>query len=350
MSLSPNPFGKSFGDVGSLFSSATNSFTSGGGASLLSSFSSAKKNLEGTVNRLSGGIGSSLNGLTSGLPNLGTALGGGKNPIQSALGGLSNIASDIGQSINKFGLGGALGNVGQIAGAISSAAGIANNLLSMARGKNLPSGAELFQQQGAFVSLATTPGDDWRVRINANFGLFGGAFERLAMTNGVVWPYTPKITISTRANYTTIDPVHNNFPFQAYKNSQIEDINISGEFSCETEQDAEYWIAATHFFKTATKMFFGGGEYAGNPPIVCNLSGYGPGVFNQVPVIIKSFSIDMPDDVNYIKCQTGLFSTNPTWVPVVSTISITVAPIYNRTKLREFSLQDYAKGEAIGYM
>ena len=135
-----------------------------------------------------------------------------------------------------------------------------------------------------------------------------------------------------------------------YKNSTVDDITISGEFTCETETDAAYWIAATTFFKTATKMFFGEGALAGNPPLVCNLTGYGSSVFDKVPVIIKSFSVDLKEDVNYINCNT--FETN-TWVPVVSTISVVVAPVYNRRRLRKFSLEDYSRGtpaKGVGYL
>jgi hypothetical protein len=92
-------------------------------------------------------------------------------------------------------------------------------------------------------------------------------------------------------------------------------------------------------------MFFGQGNLAGNPPIICNLSGYGSSIFDKVPVVIKSFSVDLKDDVNYIKCNT--WQTN-TWVPVLSTISVTVSPIYNRRRLRKFSLQEYSKGTVAG--
>ena len=169
-------------------------------------------------------------------------------------------------------------------------------------------------------------------------------FKLLENTGGVVWPYLPNIQISTKANYTQVDPVHSNYPFQAYKNSQVDEISISGEFTAEVETDAAYWIAATTFFKTATKMFFGQGENAGNPPIICHLYGYGSSIFDKVPVIIKSFNVELKDDVNYVKCTT--FGTD-TWVPIVSNVSVTVSPIYNRTNLRKFSLQDYASGKAI---
>jgi hypothetical protein len=243
------------------------------------------------------------------------------------------------------------GGLQGLAGQISSAAGMLNNFLSLKRGANLPSGGELFMKQGSPIQLQPNAKNDWRVRINAQWNIFNSPlFKLLENTGGVVWPYNPNITVSTKANYTAIDATHSNYSFQAYKNSVVDDIQISGEFSCETETDAAYWIAATTFFKTATKMFFGEGEFAGNPPIVCNLSGYGSSIFDKVPVIVKAFSVDLKDDVNYIRCNT--FGTN-TWVPVLSTISVTVTPVYNRRRLRKFSLQDYSRGKAadnVGYI
>lgn len=364
MPLSLSPFTSIFSSASSALSSVTNvagglargigggdfgSFTGDFGAGFGGSISRGLNEVNKTVDRLSGGIGSALNGFTAGgFEDIGTALGGlgsignALGGIGNAIGGLSRSAGDIGRAIRGTGVGGALGQVGDIAGAISSAAGQLNNVLSVFRGRNLPSNGELFQQRGAFVELEPGNAEDWRVRINCNFGLFGGAFGRLNDTGGVVWPYLPKISIKTSANYQAIDPVHSNYPFYAYKNSQVEAISISGEFSCETETDAEYWIQATTFFKTATKMFYGASDNVGNPPVICNLSGYGPGILNSIPVIIRSFNMELPDDVNYIKYTSGNFAS--TWVPVVSTISVEVLPIYNRSRLRQFSLQDYASG------
>jgi hypothetical protein len=333
MGLSLNPFSSVLSSAKSAVSAVTNQF----GGSSGSGMNSGMAGLEDTVNKLGGGLGSSLNGLTAGgFESAGTALGG--------IGGLSNAAGDIGRAISSAGIGGAIGSLGGIASAVSSAAGQLNNVLSLFRGKNLPAAGELFEARGSFVELQSGNEEDWRVRINCNFGLFGdGAFSLLQETNGVVWPYNPSITIGTKANYSPLDPVHNNYPFHAYKSSSVDDIQISGEFSCETEQDAAYWIQATTFFKASTKMFFGRSANAGNPPVICNLSGYGPGVLNSIPVIVKSFSVDLPEDVNYIKCTSNNFG-QATWVPILSKISVTVAPIYNRSKLRQFSLQEYASG------
>jgi hypothetical protein len=338
MPLPNNPITKAFSSASTQAASFANRLN--GGSSTSIGNPEGKASLDGLVNRLSGGIGSALNGATAGGQS---AFGS----IKGAASSLSNIAGDIGRSISGAGLGGALGSLGSLAGKASSIAGGLNNLLGGIRGKNLPS-AEMFKSSASATVINSAPVEDWRVRINCNFGLLGGGYGRLVDTGGVVWPYNPKISISSKANYSSLDLVHNNYPFPAYKNSKIEEINISGDFTCETETDASYWIAATTFFKASTKMFFGESNFAGNPPIVCQLSGYGPGVFNTIPVVVTSFTVDLPEEVNYIRCNTSAFG--PTWVPAVSNISVTVMPIYNRTKLRQFSLQDYGSGNMTGYI
>jgi hypothetical protein len=332
----------------------------------------SKANLDGTISRLSGGIGSTLNGLTGTLPSIGglnisgaqtlvagagtalggignvasTTVGGAISSLQGLTGATSNITADISGTLNKLTGGNLAGGLQSLAGNVSKSAGILNNILSLKRGANLPAGGELFAQRGQAIQLQPGAKNDWRVRITCQWNIFNSPlFKLLENTGGVVWPYTPNVTVSTKAEYNAISPTHSNYAYQAYKSSVIDDITISGEFTCETETDAAYWIAATTFFKTATKMFFGQGDNAGNPPIVCNLTGYGSSIFDKVPVIVKTFSVDLKEDVNYIKCNT--FGTN-TWVPVVSTISVTVTPVYNRSRMRKFSLQDYSRGKTSG--
>lgn len=378
MSLPTNPQAALVSSISSSISKAM----SQSGASLSSMTSKIPDvNLGNTISRLSGEIGSGLNGATA---SIGNAIDAGQKSIQgltstlgvngltgtlggianqannlvSSIGGtagsISNLTADIAASVNKLTGGNIAGGLLSVAGNVSKAAGMLNNLLSVRRGANLPANGQLFQARGAMVSMSPVPGNDWRVRLNCNWELFESELfnSTLKETGGLVWPYLPQITVSTKANYTSIDPVHNNFPFQAYKNSQVDDITISGEFSCENEQDAYYWIAATTFLRTATKMFYGTGTNVGNPPIVCKLNGYGSNIFNSVPVVVKAASFDMKDDVQYIKCQMGTM-TQPSWVPIMSTISITVTPIYNRSKLRQFSLEDFASGKtasSVGYL
>lgn len=319
-----------------------------------SASSSSKFAIDQLVDRQSGGITDGRNSTTGGIA------GGIAGAASSAFGSVKGAAAGLKDKVS--GLTG-----GSLASGINSlqakAAGQVDNLLSKVRGQNLPLNGEQFATIGSEIQLDATSADDWRVKINTNWSLFedNDLFVRLEETGGVVFPFLPEIMFSTSANYSKVEPPHTNYAIPFYQNSVVNDITISGEFTAETELDAEYWIAATNFFKSATKMFSGQSANAGNPPVICTLSGYGTSIFANTPVVITGFEMQLPKDVNYIKYESvnwdaGSFDA-ATWVPVLSTLSITVTPIYNRERLRKFSLQDYARGglvtpdsKQIGYL
>jgi len=350
------PFSQLVAGISESISQATNE----GQAALQDASSMMEKTkLDEKVSDLAAGAKSGLSQMAGDAKNFGASAMGGNVTLNSAVSGAvdklrsvagstSNIAADISGSINKLTGGNLAGGLLKAASSISGAAGMLNNILSLKRGINIPKGAQAFMPQGQAIQLSAGAKDDWRVRINCEWNTFNSPlFAVLQQTGGVVWPYMPSITVSTKAEYNTIPITHANYSQYSYKNSVVDDISISGEFSCETKADAAYWIAATTFFKTATKMFFGQGELAGNPPIICNLTGYGSHVFDKVPVIIKSFSVDFKDDVNYIQCD-PFNNQKYTWVPILSTITVVVAPVYSRQGLRKFNLRDYASGKMSG--
>ena len=199
--------------------------------------------------------------------------------------------------------------------------------------------------------------NDWRVRLSLPSTMDKtGILKPLDVTNGLVFPYTPTILIQHSANYDAMQPTHSNYPFPSYQNSQIDDIVITGDFFCENAVDAQYWAAALHYLRSITKMAYGQSTNAGAPPPLIFLNGYGDFVFPNVPVIVKTFSVDLPADVDYIKTQvdgevskvdggTDVSGFYEGWAPVQSQIMITVQPVYSRARTSQFSLDSFVKGE-----
>lgn len=372
MPIPINPISKAAASLTQTLAQASNAFNSATGGLSLPAGTDLKA-LSAKVNALGGGIGSALNGITGNINGAAASLSGFGQGITTAAGtigsGITSIVGNVGGAGGIAGAAAAIAGIGSAVGALgntiasissagtlggsfgqlSAAAGQINNLLSLTRGKSLPSGGELFKTTGSAALVTPVNSNDWRVRLRIPFDqIFPEAktmFKPLADTNGLIWPYLPNIKIATKANYKTENPIHNNFPYQFYQNSQVEDITIDGEFSVQNQVDGLYWIAATMFLRTATKMFYGQGNFAGNPPVICTLSGYGTQVFNNVPVVIKNFSVDLKDDVNYIQVNVN---GAPTWVPAMSTISVTLSPMYNRQSMRQFSLQRFAAGGEVG--
>ena len=159
--------------------------------------------------------------------------------------------------------------------------------------------------------------------------------------NRMVFPFNPTVLLSHSANYSPIQPTHTNYPYQAYENSQVDAITLTGEFFQENANDAKYWIACLHFLRSATKMFYGNSNPLGNPPVVCRLNGYGKHVLNDIPVVITNFTTDLPVDVDYIECT---INGQVNYVPTQSSITVTLQPQYARRSQSGFSLNQYAGG------
>jgi hypothetical protein len=326
---------------------------------------------------------------------------------KSALGALGNIASGIN----------AVSNLGS---ALTS--GDPSKLLSAIRSINLPKGGGGGGgAAGANATFVTDASKDWRARlylpgmddrINEVFSK-GQILEPIRASGGLIFPYTPTITINHNVTYGEQSLTHQNYQFIAYQNSKVSDIQINGDFYVQDWNEALYWIAAVHFLRSVTKMYAGENAYVGNPPPILKFSAYGDYVFKNVPVVVKSFNVTLPKEVDYIsadimkqapgsgggggnggggseldkigstaKLLSGIASavgatsagkvlnfisngasvakvlsggagdksvskemlSAPTHVPTQSQFSVTVTPVYSRTQVRRFNLEEFVKG------
>jgi hypothetical protein len=267
--------------------------------------------------------------------------------VSDAKGAVSSAASDtINQKL------GSLGPLGKLA------ATFVNQTGGFGSG-----GANNRSISRAIISSNNTVSDasDWRVSISVpqvflDEGEILAPLKELSKdgTNGssafntgnrMVFPFNPTVLLSHSANYRSIQPTHTNYPYQAYENSQVDAITITGEFFQENENDARYWIACLHFLRSATKMFYGDSNPQGNPPVVCRLNGYGEHILNDMPVVITNFTTDLPVDVDYIQCTV---QGKQNYVPTQSSITVTLQPQYARRSQSGFSLNNFVAGSFIG--
>jgi len=236
--------------------------------------------------------------------------------------------------------------------------GEAKGFMKSVRSKNLPQdGVPKFKTNTEAIIADSKSNNDWRVSLSVPpviKELQSPLLAPLSVTGDrMIFPFTPSVIFSHSASYSAMQPVHSNYPFYNYQNSVVDAITISGDFFTETNEDAEYWVAAVTFLRTATKMFYGeNGSNTGNPPVIVKLNGYGEYVFKNVPCVITSFNIDMPQDVDYFKTTVrGEEPTNEsnagTWVPSQSLIAVTVQPIYSRAHVEQFNLNDFVSGKLI---
>lgn len=165
-------------------------------------------------------------------------------------------------------------------------------------------------------------------------------------TNGVIFPYTPTITYSHQVNYTNGTVVHANQDYLFYNNTSAVQFQLSAKFSVQNDTEAEYYLAAKHFFSTAAKMFFGDTdeERRGLPPPILIFSGYGDLMINNLPVVMNNFIVDLPDDVDYVDANV-LGTTNQ--VPSLSTFQLTFTVQNTPVKQRSFNFGEFASGNLL---
>jgi hypothetical protein len=130
-----------------------------------------------------------------------------------------------------------------------------------------------------------------------------GILAPLIATDGVIFPYTPAITITYSSNYNSQDITHSNYKIYTYKNSAVEAITISADFTAQDSVEANYLLAVIHFFRSVTKMFYGQDQNPsrGIPPPLVYLRGFGQYQFDWHPVAITTFTHTFPQDVDFVE-------------------------------------------------
>ena len=243
--------------------------------------------------------------------------------------------------------------------------------------------------------------EDWRVRLSLSPGATylykaspPGILAPLQATDGVIFPYTPAISVQYNATYDPTELTHSNYKFFTYRGSAVDSVTIGCDFTAQDTFEAQYVLAVIHFFRSITKMFYGLDQNPtnGTPPPLCYLSGLGAFQFDAHPLAITAFNYTLPTDVDYIQAgsnftpagvntagsqskqdpfpdaQTRRMSSsgglNPgatvaptvwqttnsgtkdaTYVPTKISISISAVPIITRNDIsNKFSLREYATG------
>ena len=321
----------------------------------------------------------------------------------------AGLASTLGKSANAIGaIGSAVGTASRLSSAISAGFN-GGGIASAIRAINLPAAGEAIGDVlGAVAEFTDSDNaNDWRVRLSmAKWTSFRGSpvLKPLKDAGGLIFPYTPKINISSAATYGTIPTIHTNYTFQNFRSSDPGTISITAPMYVSDSAEGLYWIAMVHYLRSLTKMFTGNDPKAGNPPPVIMLNGYGNYVFKNVPVIVKTMTVSLENTCDYISVPVvgsaageiealadsiggtasalgGLFggsvasvagavgsiaggigqvaglagslgfggsvSGGTAHVPTKSSFSVTLQPIYSRNSSRKFSLDRFVSG---GYL
>jgi len=236
------------------------------------------------------------------------------------------------------------------------AVGVGLSVLKKALSKGAMPGNVPAPQVNVFKTDGTQLSNDNRVKIQVpidyySSSLMNGVHQsetNLTKFKGIVFPYTPTIQYETKATYSPKNTVHSNFTQYFYQNSSVTPITISGKFTVENDDDAAFLLMTLHLLKTLTKMKQGKDSNAGAPPPVCKLSAYGNYMFDNVPVVISSFTHELPDNIDYFTTSkmNKVIDINlaNNSVPVISSIKVICTPVYSRRQMTNFSVDQMIGG------
>ena len=210
-------------------------------------------------------------------------------------------------------------------------------------------------------------GEDLRVRISLppespDFMYLdesNGILSPLKTTNGFIFPVQPQIALGYEAAYQETAPTHSNFAYYTYQNSKLSPIQLTGDFPIRTAFDANYVMAGIHFLRSCTRMFNGrDGQYAGAPPMVLRLNGLGFSGYDNIPVVVSSFTATYSENVDFISFKpfsgyknAGVLPKEINMdeiarLPVSVQLTLQLNPVFSRKFItNEYATLDYSMGK-----
>ena len=237
---------------------------------------------------------------------------------------------------------------------------IGRSVLSASGNRLLQAGLKAGGANAVFNDFASTVFRDGDIRVRLSMSPGSGELlykdpsnkllQPLIDTDGILFPYTPTITVSHSAQYSGTHPAHSNHIQHSYNASSVDSITVDGYFTANTADEARYVFAVLHFLRSAYKMFYGADAQRGTPPPVLRLSGYGPHNYNSVPVVLQQFAEIMPADRDMIEVPLASSpdAATKTMIPTYLPVTMSLMPIYSKNQISNFSLQGFARGDLIG--
>jgi hypothetical protein len=220
--------------------------------------------------------------------------------------------------------------------------------LNAGRSSGVPFGAT--KSAGAGAQAQWSAAKDLRVKLRVpNEYLVGpaaGPTNILQKNGGILFPYTPSITVDNQANYANQAPLHSNYTLNFYKSSSVSPITVNAKFTVQNEFEGAVLLGVIHMLRALTKMKFGNDPDAGAPPPVCRFDAYGDYMMYNVPVSVASWRHELPDGVDYIAVgRPGSPTTyGRSMVPTMSTIQLTLNVMYSRREMLAYNVKDWLNG------
>lgn len=146
-----------------------------------------------------------------------------------------------------------------------------------------------------------------------------GFLRYLTETGGIVFPYTPRISVQRTVNYQRTDVLQHNYTMFSYAGTPSKVLSVSGKFTATSPAEALYLLAVLCALSAWTKSETGAiaEQYRkedldlgrakagmmrgipGMPPPPLYFSAYGQMMEYETPVLLTDVSYTFEDDIQY---------------------------------------------------
>lgn len=152
-----------------------------------------------------------------------------------------------------------------------------------------------------------------------NWYIYGVLHSLLSSSAGLIFPYTPKISVKSSVNYEKVDITHSNLSYNYYKNTTPPSYSVTAKFTADNRENAKHMLSALWFLMATTKCEFGENTsyntsdtttdndalIGGLPPPILYLNGYNK-LYENIPVVVKSFNYSLPDDMDFVNLKINI--------------------------------------------
>ena len=217
---------------------------------------------------------------------------------------------------------------------------------------NLPKGAQPNNPVPANAQWSEAKDLRVKLRVPSEYlvGPAAGPSSIIKKNGGILFPYTPQISMQNQANYAQNTPLHSNYPLYFFKNGSVGPIQVTAKFTVQNEFEGAVLLGVLHLLRGLTKMKWGDDPDAGAPPPVCRFDAYGDYMMYNVPVAISNWRHELSDNCDYIAVgRPGSPGTyGHSMVPTMSTITLDLNVMYSRQEMLSYSVKKWQAGELRG--
>ena len=148
------------------------------------------------------------------------------------------------------------------------------------------------------------------------------------------------VLVETRsARYQAESLLHAQEGFNAYEGTDQREFTIESKFFCQNDADVVTNNQLLHVIRSLVMPDY---NNTGAPPTPVKLYAYGDKNFHGIPCLVKAYTMNYPNDVDYAVSTDGKVT-----MPIVFTLSINLVEQHSINALRQFSLSEFRKGEMV---